>query len=541
MVSFGGKRSTDDIIKVENEQINKLQNDWGIKLQLHHKDLRRIPRKEAFIAIVHRQSNEVDELVLLHAFAKITPLPEIIVAGTYSKFNVRLRELYEKTRRGEASTLTSLLKLDNEPSIEKAIREGRSLVIVLEHPSESPWNLPRRQRLKSLFKTIKRLNAPILPLHLQYEWPIPQSQRLRPLTPGQEASHKAILRIGNAISTEDQQAFDKTSRFRRFIQSRIFALGSALEVKKFYFNPKSEKNQQLPIIDPITVELLEQDIQQLTFQNLLSSQSNYDVFVARTQDIPNVIKEIGRLREETFRSVDEGTGMSLDLDEYDLYYEQLFIWDREAKKIVGGYRLGRGHEIFHHYGVEGFYIHSLFKIDQGLYPIMQQSIELGRSFVAQEYQRKRLPLYLLWRGILFFLLQNTNYNYLYGPLSISKHYSDISKSLIIEFVKRNYFDHDLARYLKPRKPFETKEDSIDIELIMDTFQGELDKLDNFIEEIEPSYFRIPVLLKQYIRQNAKFISFNVDPNFSDVLDGFMILNIKDIPYTTIQALKKEAR
>ena len=526
---------------MENEHIIDLQNNWGIQLELHRRDLRRLPKNEAFIAIVHRQLTDIDELVLLHAFSQRDPLPEIIVSGTYTKFNVRLRELYEKTRRGEAPTLNSLLRLDNEPSIEKAIREERSLIIILEHPIERSWNLPRRRRLKSLFKTIKRLHAPILPLHLQYESPFPQSQQLRPLAEGETPPHKAILRIGNAIPLNDQQAFDKTSRFRRFIQSKIFALGSALEVKKFYFNSKSEKSQQLPIIDPIATELLEEDIQKLTFQNLLSSQSHYDVFAARTQDIPNVIKEIGRLREETFRGVGEGTGMSLDLDEYDLYYEQLFIWDREAKKIVGGYRLGRGQEIFRHYGVEGFYIHSLFKIDAAFYPIMQQSIELGRSFVVQEYQRKRLPLYLLWRGILFFLLQNPHYNYLYGPLSISKHYSNISKSLIIEFVKRNYFDHQLARYLKPRKPFEAKEDSIDIQLIMDTFQGELDKLDNFIEEIEPSHFRIPVLLKQYIRQNAKFISFNVDPNFSDVLDGFMILNIKDVPYTTIDALKKESR
>ncbi|MEM9920165.1 MAG: GNAT family N-acetyltransferase [Bacteroidota bacterium] len=516
-----------------------MQSEWGIQLDLHKRDFRRIPKDKAFIGILHRQLNHIDELVLLYAFSELNALPEIVVSGTYTKLNVRLRELYEKTVRGETTSFQSLLQFDNEAAIERAIRENRSLIIVLENPDESSWNLPRRQRLKSLFKTIKSLEAPILPLHLAYDTPLPQLHQLGPIQEGQSPSCKAILRIGNAIPLEDQQGFDKTSRFRRFLQSRIFALGSALEVRNFYFNQKTDENERLPIIDPIPPELLEQDIKQLTFRSFLSAQSDFDVFIAPTKAIPNIIKEIGRLREETFRDVGEGTGMSLDLDEYDLYYEQLFIWDRKAKKIVGGYRLGKGEKIFPRYGVEGFYIHSLFKIDAAFYPIMQQSIELGRSFIVKEYQRKRLPLYLLWRGILFFLLKNPHYNYLYGPLSISKHYSNISKSIIIEFVKRNYFDHQLAQFLSPRKPFEAKADKIDIELIMDTFQGELDKLDNFIEEIEPRHFRVPVLLKQYIKQNAKFISFNVDPNFSDVLDGFMILNLKDIPYATIEALKKE--
>ncbi|MEL6867273.1 MAG: GNAT family N-acyltransferase, partial [Bacteroidota bacterium] len=346
-------------------------------------------------------------------------------------------------------------------------------------------------------------------------------------------------RIGHPISSDKQKAFKSKRRFRKFLQSKIYALGSALEVQRFYLQEDIRPDQQEAIIDPIPQSDLEADIQQLTFHHLIAQQGPFDIFISKAKDIPHIIKEIGRLREITFREVEEGTGKPFDLDEYDLYYEQLFIWDREAKKIVGGYRLGRGDNIFSNQGLEGFYIHSLFKIKKPFYRIMSKSVELGRSFVVKEYQRKRLPLFLLWKGILYFLLRNPQYRYLYGPLSISKYYSDLSKSIIVEFIRRNYFDHELSRHLKPRKPFKVNTEKVDMDVLLQDFNGQLANLDSFIEDIEPNHFRIPVLMKQYVKQNARFISFNVDPNFSDALDGFMVLDLKDVPYSTLEALKKE--
>ena len=171
---------------------------------------------------------------------------------------------------------------------------------------------------------------------------------------------------------------------------------------------------------------------------------------------------------------------------------------------------------------------------------MEESVELGRSYIVPEYQKHRLPLFLLWKGILFFLLRNPQYKYLYGPMSISKYYSNISKALIIAFVKKYYFNDDLAKYLKARNPFRFKSRNVDIKVLMENLDAKIRSLDNFVEDIEPNHFRIPVLLKQYIKLNARFISFNVDPNFSDVLDGFIILNLQDVPYAVIENLQKEA-
>jgi putative hemolysin len=247
--------------------------------------------------------------------------------------------------------------------------------------------------------------------------------------------------------------------------------------------------------------------------------------------------EIARLRELTFRKVGEGTGRKRDMDEYDIYYLQLMIWDREKKQIAGGYRLGQGDHIFKKFGVNGFYTNSLFKLKRGILPTLKQSIELGRSYVIPDYQRHRLPLFLLWKGLLQFLVNHPQYRYLYGPVSISKHYSEVSKGVIIEFVRRNYFDHALAEYVRPRKAFKMKNKSVDVSILADHLKGEFEALEHLIEEIEPWHLQVPVLLRQYLKQNAKFIAFNVDPLFSDCLDGLMLLDIQHLPEGTIEMLK----
>ena len=484
-------------------------------------ELRHIPKGEPFIAIAIRRHPGVDELVLLHSLQQQNKNFRLLAKPGHP-LNLAHPDCYINPPSSIDDSSAGVQSVAD--SLNAAVAKGQSVGIFIDYLQINLRYLHKSQQLKKLFKTIRQLNLPILPVHLEYD---------------KTQAHKVRVRYGRPISVKDQQAFHKTNRLRKFVQSKIYAMGSALEVNRFYFNEKAAEADLSPIVAAQPAADIQQDISRLTYSHLISSQGVFDIFLARAVEIPYVIKEIGRLREITFRAVGEGTGRDRDLDEYDLYYEQLFIWDREAKKIVGGYRLGRGDEIFNKYGVEGFYIHSLFKIKSGFHPIMNQAVELGRSFIVEEYQRKRLPLFLLWRGILYFLLHNPQYRYLYGPLSISKYYSDISKSLIVEFVRKNYFDDKLSRFLIPRKPFKPQTDHIDIKVLLDQFNGQLVNLDSFIEDIEPNHFKIPVLMKQYIKQNARFISFNVDPNFSDALDGFMILDLKNVPYSTIEALKKE--
>ena len=305
------------------------------------------------------------------------------------------------------------------------------------------------------------------------------------------------LRLGKGVTPEDQMRFESRDQVRRFLLTKIRLMDSALELRQFYLHQPEQESVHEPVIEACDPELIAEEIALLSSDQCLTRQAEFEVWLVRAEQIPVGLQEIGRLRELTFRSVGEGTGKEMDLDEYDLYYEQLIIWDKEACRIVGGYRMGRGDRIFNDYGAQGFYVSSLFKIKKGFYSIFPQALELGRSYIIEEYQRKRLPLFLLWQGILSFLLKNPTYRYLYGPVSISKYYSDISKSLIIYFVRKHFFDHRLARFLKPRKQFEFIVDDEALELLTDTFKGDLDQLNSLIEDIEPEHFKIPVLLRQY--------------------------------------------
>jgi len=288
------------------------------------------------------------------------------------------------------------------------------------------------------------------------------------------------------------------------------------------------------IISPISKNLLSEEIAVIPSEDCYIQRGKFHVYIIQTHKAPNILKEIGRLREQTFREVGEGTGKALDLDEFDKYYYNLFIWDSEDQEIVGGYRVGAGDTIFKAYGINGFYISSLFGIQEPAYPILKKSLELGRSYIAKDYQKSYLPLFLLWQGILFFLLKRPHYRYLIGPVSISKYYSHTSKSMIVNFVKRHYFNEDIAPYFQPRTPFAPP---LTLKNSLPNIGSELKDLEKFMATIEPAHIKVPILLKQYTKLNARFISFNLDPNFSDALDGLMLLDLQKIPEQVMRMLK----
>ncbi|MCJ7758069.1 MAG: GNAT family N-acetyltransferase, partial [Gillisia sp.] len=255
--------------------------------------------------------------------------------------------------------------------------------------------------------------------------------------------------------------------------------------------------------------------------------------------IPNIVNEIGRLREITFREIGEGTNNAVDLDKFDDYYYHLFLWDNEAKKIAGAYRMGMGAEIFEKYGIDGFYLQDLFRFEPELHSMMSQSIEMGRAFIIKEYQQKPMPLFLLWKGIVHCTLRFSEHKYLIGGVSISNKFSNFSKSLMIEFMKSNYYDPYVAQFIRPKKEFKVKLNDADKDFVFDESKADMNKFDKIIDEIEPGKLRMPVLIKKYIKQNARVIAFNVDPLFNNSVDGLMYIRIADLPESTVKPVMEE--
>ena len=345
------------------------------------------------------------------------------------------------------------------------------------------------------------------------------------------------------IEKNAQQDSKKTSEFRnRAEEAKNTAQTHLKKIEELILSAKSELNKIQEFkenTNSLNSELNNKSTEAKEFYAQLLESKSLFVFLAKYETIPNILQEIGRLRETTFREIGEGTNKSIDLDEYDTFYQHMFLWDDIAKKVVGAYRMGIGNEIFEARGVDGFYINTLFKIEPELNKMMKSSIEMGRAFIRKEYQQKPMPLFLLWKGIIHVTLRFPNLKYLLGGVSISNQFSDFSKSIMIEFMKSNYYDPYVAQYIRPKKEYKVTLKDADKDFIFDTVKSDMQKFDKLIDEIEPDGLRIPVLLKKYLKQNCKLVAFNVDPNFNNAIDGLIYVRIADLPESTVKPVLEE--
>jgi putative hemolysin len=350
------------------------------------------------------------------------------------------------------------------------------------------------------------------------------------------------VRIGKPITTKDQDAYSDLTAFSEFIRKKTYLLANPFHEKMKILSSTKIKIQK-PAKEIITQEstssfIKEVNVLRASDGRLLESK-NYEVFFAKAKEIPSLLQEIGRLREITYRAVGEGTNKAIDLDKYDTYYYHLFLWDRAAKCLVGAYRMGLGKEIYKEHGIKGFYIQNLFRIEPELHQMMDNTIEMGRAFIIQAYQQKPMPLFLLWKGIVHVTLRYPEYKFLMGGVSISNQFSDFSKSLMIEFMKSHYYDPYVAQYIQPKKEYKVKLKDADKDFVFDATKADMQKFDKFIDEIEPGALRIPVLIKKYVKQNARLVAFNVDPKFNNAVDGLMYIKVADIPESTVKPVMEE--
>jgi putative hemolysin len=287
-------------------------------------------------------------------------------------------------------------------------------------------------------------------------------------------------------------------------------------------------------------QVMEAEVRALAADSRLVESGPFEVFCAPPAQIPTVLEEIGRLREATFRAVGEGTGRATDLDDFDRHYLHLFVWNAERREVVGAYRLGLTDEIVARQGVTGLYTSTLFRYDARLVERLSTAIELGRSFVREEYQRSSAALLLLWKGIAAFVARSKKYRVLFGPVSISSRYGDSSQQLLKAFLAQNFYRRDLAELVEARTPPTDRPlpRGVDPAVISDVRD-----LDSLVASLEEDGKGIPVLLRQYLRLNATLLGFNVDPAFGNALDALMMVDLADVAPAILTRYfgKEEAR
>ncbi len=530
--------------------IDKILQIIGITIDYDESELKNFPKKGPFIAIANHPYGGIEGLMLLKIMCLARPDSKLMAnfllkkIPNLSDYLIAVNPFENIENTSSISGIkTIILQLSSDIPIGIfPAGEVSTFKTKIQKITDKPWH-------PVVGKLIQRADVPVVPIYfhgnngilfnlLSFIHPTLRTAKL-PSELFNKQGQKISLRIGKPVKPSELPFYDNPIKLLDYLRAKTYALGAGLENEKKIFDPRNifkirKKTQE--IVAPISIEDLEKEIANLT-EYLVCSEKNYEVYICSSTAIPTILKEIGRLREITFREIGEGTNKPIDLDEYDINYYHLFIWEKESKMIVGAYRIGKGAEIFYSMGIKGFYLNELFKIQKQFYPVLMKSLELGRSWVRKEYQQKPLPLFLLWKGILQFLSKNSEYRYLIGPVSISNRFTKLSKSLIVEFIRNNNFDHELAQFVKPRKNFKVDFSKIDKDLLTEAGQT-LKDLDSLISDIETSNMRIPVLLRQYLALNAKIISFNIDPKFSDCLDGFLILDIETIPSEILKKLEK---
>ena len=531
--------------------IDKVLQILGIKIKINEKDLKNIPKDGAFIAVSNHPYGGIEGLILIQLLCSVRPESKLMANFILNKvpslnnYLVPVNPFENIDHSSSISGLKTTLSLLNSGTPIGIFPAGEvsTYKLTQQKVTDKMWH-------PVVGKIISKAKVPVLPVYfhgnngllfnlLSLIHPTLRTAKL-PSELFNKNGNTIHVRIGKPIQFEEIHHNTNSSSVLSFLRAKTYALGAGLENEKKIFNPRSLfkiRKQSDTIIPAIAVDLLKKEVEVLREQHLVWTEKNYEVYICPTPLITNIIKEIGRLREITFREVGEGTNKSIDLDRYDIYYQHLFIWDTEANKIVGAYRIGRGDEIYYSHGKKGFYTSELFKLKPEFGEVLKNSLELGRSWIRKEYQQKPLPLFLLWKGILKYVIDNPQYKYLIGPVSISNNFSNVSKSLIVNFIYNNHFDAVLADMVKPRKKFKVDLSNIDAGLVS-TSGDTLKSLDTLISEIETTHIKVPVLLRQYIALNAKIICFNIDPKFSNSLDGFLILDMENVPEDIIDKLGK---
>lgn len=291
------------------------------------------------------------------------------------------------------------------------------------------------------------------------------------------------------------------------------------------------------IIAPIDKEVLKSELtedKRLRFTN----KSNNEIYIVTWKNAPNVLKEIGRLREIAFRAAGGGIGKSMDLDEYDLMenpYQQLIVWDPEAEEILGGYRYLLGDEV--EFDADGKPLlataHMFNFSEKFLKDYLPTTIELGRSFVTLEYQSTRagskglFALDNLWDGLGALTVVMPQVKYFFGKMTMYSSYNRFGRDMILYFLKKHFNDKD--KLITPMQPLliETDEKVLEKLFCYDTFKEDYKVLNT---EVRKLGYNIPPLVNAYMSLSPTMRMFGtaINDGFGNVEETGILIAVDEI-------------
>ncbi|MCH8495055.1 MAG: lysophospholipid acyltransferase family protein [Balneolales bacterium] len=509
----------------------------NVDFRISEQDLARIPEKGKVIIVANHPFGGIEGIIMAAILQRVRPDVKIMANYLLSAIP-EMRDLFifvdpfggQAAARANLASMKQTIGLLNNGEMLGVFPAGEVAHYTLKNRkvTDPKWS-------NTVAKIIKKTESQVVPMffsgqnRFMFQLAGLVHPRLRTALLPRELLNKRNtvieVRIGNAIPFTRLRKFENETDLTNYVRQRTYMLenrpGKVDDDESITF----PSNNMKPVIDPVDPELLLTDVESLPPSQMLLESGGTRVYHASIKQIPNIIREIGRLREVTFRATDEGTGESIDLDEFDDYYQHLFVWNVAKNEIIGAYRLGRTDNIIKRFGKKGMYTTTLFNIKSSFFEQVNPALEMGRSFVRPEYQRSFSPLLMLWRGIGHYVAKYPKYKILFGPVSINKEYQSSSRQLMVTFLKMHNYLPELASKVKAITPLRHRKlkgwDNKSSKSIISS----VDDLSEVVSDLEFDDKGVPILLKQYLKLGGKLLGFNVDPNFSDVLDGLILVDI----------------
>lgn len=520
--------------------LRSVVEELDVRWSLDTGDAQRIPSSGPAIVVANHPTGMLDGLVL--AAALLERRPDVKVLG--NRMLAAVPDLEPLLIPVNLSAGACAIR-ENAAQVRKAlehIAQGGLLLIFpagvvsrfdwrTREVSDCEWSPTAAKLIRSAGRRDPRLA--VVPVHLSgsnsalFHLAGTIHSRLRLLLMARELLNKRSTEVrivaGRPLTSGKLATLGNDRECAEYLRWRTCLLARRPCLKtKASTGPRPNRGMRLqPVIDAVDPQRLRQDIQALPPERKLGEAGDLTAYLASASEIPNVLTEIGRLREITFRAAAEGTGRACDRDAFDHHYSHLFLWNESKREVAGAYRLAMTSQVRRSHGKRGLYTATLFRYSESFLDQLGPAIELGRSFVRAEYQRGFTPLLLLWRGIGRFVSMHPECRVLFGPVSISSQYQSISRELMASYLERRASLTELLGMVSGRMPFRAA-----CRMPEAAAQGlGFEDLSSVIADIEPDGRGVPVLLRHYLRLGGRLLGFNVDPEFSGTLDGLIVVDL----------------
>lgn len=506
--------------------LDKLLHYFRFTYQVGNKSFNNIPSEGRLIIVANHPIGTLDGLALVKLIRSVRPDVRIMTNRVLSHMEPLQSVFLPVDVLAEHQNLRTTYKamletLENETAL-IIFPAGEVSRITPKGIRDGFWQ-------NGFIKLALKTKSPILPVHIKAKnsaWFYGLSTLYKPLGTlwlvnemfnkrNQEIKFKVGAPIPYTALTAGDESHDQLSqRFRKHV----------LNLGKKHAKPLF--TSFTTVAHPTDVKAIKKRLYQSRL--LGETRDGKKIFLYHFQDDCPVMQEIARLRELTFRTVEEGTGDALDSDKFDVYYQHIVLWDDVDLEIVGAYRVGEGASIMAIHGTEGFYSQTLFDLHGDIAQFLPHSIELGRSFVQPRYWGQH-SLDYLWYGIGAYLHERPEVKYLFGPVSISNAYPQLAKELIISFYQQQFGLN--APQAPAKMPFLLS--TATKAFAQTEFTGEYRTSFKILNsELKKLGVKVPTLYKQYVElcveDGCRFIAFNVDPAFNACVDGLIMVDIAKI-------------